>query len=71
MDSADDSAENEYTLDIKIAQIFIVLFFSCIGMAGPLFFGNRISVATMFLLRAFAAGQNFLKMLDMFCFITL
>ena len=55
---SDGSADKEDTMDIKIAQIFVVLFFSCIGMAGPLYFSNRISVATMFLLRAFAAGQS-------------
>jgi len=52
----DDSAAIEYTLDIKIAQIFVVLIFSFIGMTGPLYFSKRINVATMFLLRAFAAG---------------
>ena len=52
-----DPANNEDTLDIKIAQIFIVMVCSFIGMAGPLYFSNKISATSMFLLRAFAAGQ--------------
>jgi hypothetical protein len=53
---SDGSVDDGDTLDIKIAQIFVVLFFSFTGMAGSLYFSNRISAATMFLLRAFAAG---------------
>lgn len=53
----DDAADSEYTLDIKVAQIFVVLIFSFFGMTVPLYFSARISAATMFLLRAFAAGQ--------------
>jgi hypothetical protein len=56
---SDDSTDQEDTMDIKIAQIFIVLIFSCIGMTGPLYFSNGVSGATLLLLRAFAAGQFF------------
>ena len=54
---SDDPSDIEYTLDVKIAQIFVVLFSSFAGMAVPLFYSKNISAPTMFLLRAFAAGQ--------------
>ncbi len=54
---SDDPADIEYTLDVKIAQIFVVLFSSFAGMTVPLFCSKNISAPTMFLLRAFSAGQ--------------
>jgi hypothetical protein len=48
--------ELEYLLDVKIAHIFAVLFCSMAGITLPLYFKSKISIATTFLLRAFAAG---------------
>jgi hypothetical protein len=47
----------EGLLDIKIAHIFVVLFCSMAGITLPLYFKSKISPATTFLLRAFAAGN--------------
>ena len=48
--------ELEDLLDVKIAHIFAVLFCSMAGIALPLYFKSKISPATTFVLRAFAAG---------------
>ena len=54
----------EYLLDIKIAHIFAVLFSSLFGIALPLYFKSKISLGNTFLLRAFAAGCCFCKILS-------
>jgi hypothetical protein len=55
-DAGEEAEALEVLLDIKIAHIFAVLFCSMAGITLPLYFKSKISPATTFLLRAFAAG---------------
>mmetsp|Transcript_56007 Transcript_56007/g.117161 ORF Transcript_56007/g.117161 Transcript_56007/m.117161 type:complete len:338 (-) Transcript_56007:51-1064(-) len=55
-DAGEQAEALEALLDVKIAHIFAVLFCSMAGITLPLYFKSKISPATTFLLRAFAAG---------------
>jgi hypothetical protein len=56
---AEEEEAKEYTLDLRIIHLFVVLVSSCIGLSIPVY-GLRAIGDVLFMLRSFCAGEQFL-----------